>query len=67
MAFVAGHLRRTMSPNTDRIGKRARKAKIPKLMNFFLCCLVCKVDEAFGFSYIHGFYLIPGIYKTRQT
>jgi hypothetical protein len=36
MALVAGHLKRTISPNTEIIGKRARRAKIPKLIHKFL-------------------------------
>jgi hypothetical protein len=33
MARVAGHLKKTISPNTVTIGKKARRAKIPKLIN----------------------------------
>jgi hypothetical protein len=36
MAFFAGHLKRTMSPKTDRIGKRAMSDKIPRLMDEIL-------------------------------
>jgi hypothetical protein len=63
MALVAGHLKRTMSPKTVMIGRRASRASIPKLKSKSFVFVVYPVMHTNSLGYIMDWNKFPDFIK----